>query len=287
MGPIKVGVYKMIQWFPGHMAKAKQGIIDKLSLVDIVFELIDARVPLSSRNPMIDEIIKNKPRLILMTKSEMSDPSLNKSFINYFEGQGSHILSIDAFKNFNKNRIYNKTREVLQEKILKDQARGLKTRPIRAMIIGIPNVGKSTLINRLVDKKVANVGDRPGVTKSEQWIRINPLFELLDTPGVLWPKFEDQETGFHLAITGAIKDDILHLDDVVLYFLEFLKQYYPHNLQKRYNLSIDLSNLEILAAIGRHRGFIRGGEVEYERVYEVILNDYRNLHLGKITLDRV
>lgn len=277
----------MIQWFPGHMAKAKQAIIEKLKLVDIVFELIDARVPLSSRNPMIDEIVKNKPRLILMTKSEMSDPSLNKFFINYFEEQGLNILSIDAFKGFNKNRIYNKTTEILQEKILKDQAKGLKARPIRAMIIGIPNVGKSTLINRLVEKKVANVGDRPGVTKSEQWIRINPLLELLDTPGVLWPKFEDQETGIHLAITGAIKDEILHLDDVVLYFLDFLKQYYPKNFQKRYNLSLELSNLEILEEIGRHRGFIRGGEVEYDRVYEVILNDYRNLHLGKITLDRV
>lgn len=277
----------MIQWFPGHMAKAKQAIIEKLKLVDIVFELIDARVPLSSRNPMIDEIVKNKPRLILMTKSEMSDPSLNKFFINYFEEQGLNILSIDAFKGFNKNRIYNKTTEILQEKILKDQAKGLKARPIRAMIIGIPNVGKSTLINRLVEKKVANVGDRPGVTKSEQWIRINPLLELLDTPGVLWPKFEDQETGIHLAITGAIKDEILHLDDVVLYFLDFLKQYYPKNFQKRYNLGLELSNLEILEEIGRHRGFIRGGEVEYDRVYEVILNDYRNLHLGKITLDRV
>lgn len=277
----------MIQWYPGHMAKAKKDIIEKLKFVDIVFELIDARVPLSSRNPMIDEIIKDKPRLILMTKSEMADSSLNKSFIKHFESQGINILLNDAFKNFNRNLIINKSKEILQEKILKDQARGLKERPIRAMIIGIPNVGKSTLINRLVDRKVTNVGDRPGVTKAQQWIRVNPSLELLDTPGVLWPKFEDQETAFHLAITGAIKDEILHLDEVVLYFLDFLKKHYPQNLQNRYNLNPDLTNLEILDSIGRHRGYIRGNEVEYERVYDVILNDYRNLHLGRITLDRI
>lgn len=276
----------MIQWFPGHMAKTKRQIQENLRFVDIVYELVDARIPVSSRNPLIDEIITNKPRLVLMTKQEMADDDLTKKHISEFKKQGLEVLALDAFKGFNKNLIFNKTKEILAKKIEREAQKGIKNRPLRIMILGIPNVGKSTLINRLVDKKVTKVGDRPGVTRANQWIRLNPQFELLDTPGVLWPKFEDQEVGYKLAITGAIKDDILHLDDCIFYFLDFLRTYYPDQLASRYQLDVSLPNLEILDHIGKSRGLIKNNEVLYERVYDVILNDFRNLYLGKITLDR-
>lgn len=276
----------MIQWFPGHMAKTKRQIIENLRLVDIVYELVDARIPFSSRNPLIDEIVKNKPRLVIMTKADMADDSLTKKHVSTFERQNISVVVVDASKNLNKNIIFDKTKEILSEKIAKDAKKGIINRPIRIMILGIPNVGKSTLINRLVDKKVTNVGDRPGITTSKQWIRLNPSFELLDTPGVLWPKFEDQEVGYKLALTGAIKDDILHLDDSILYFLDFLRTYYPQSLINRYEIDISMSNLEVLDHIGKKRGLIKNNEVLYERVYDVILNDFRNLYLGKITLDR-
>jgi|SRR5690554_125212 len=273
----------MVQWYPGHMEKAKRDIQSKLKLVDIVFELVDARVPKSSQNPMMNEIIDNKPKLVLMTKSTMADSKLNQLWINQFE----NALLIDAITGFNINKIVPASREVLKDKLLRDKQRGMKPRAIRAMVIGIPNVGKSTLINRLVNKKVTNVGNRPGITKAQQWIRINKDLELLDNPGILWSKFADEKQGFHLALTGAIKDQIYHKDDVILYFLDFLKKYYPKNLNDRYQLDNINDNIEILNAIGKSRGLVRNNEVEYERVYEVILNDFRKNHLGLITLDRV
>ena len=220
----------MIQWYPGHMAKAKREIEEKLKFVDIVFELVDARIPLSSRNPMINDILKNKPRLLLMTKSIMADDYYNKKFVNELSiNEYTKTLLIDSINGLNINKIVTTAKEVLKDKLAKEQQRGMKPRAIKAMVIGIPNVGKSTLINKLVGKKTAIVGNKPGVTKAQQWIRINKDLDLLDTPGVLWPKFEDQKIGYNLALTGAIKDDILHKDDLIIYFIEFLKENYPNS----------------------------------------------------------
>ena len=276
----------MIQWYPGHMAKAKREIEEKLKFVDIVFELVDARVPISSRNPMINDILKNKPRLILLTKSTMSDEHFNNKFVNEInENNNTKALLIDSISGLNINKIVSMCKTVLKDKLEKEQARGMKPRAIKAMVLGIPNVGKSTLINKLVGKKTAIVGNKPGVTKSLQWIRINKDLDLLDTPGVLWPKFDDQKVGYNLAMSGAIKDDIIYKDDLILYFIDFLKQYYPDALSL-YGVNVDTDNVEILNIIGKNKNYIRNKEVEYERVYDLILNDFRNLKLGRITLDR-
>ncbi len=275
----------MIQWYPGHMAKAKREIEEKLKFVDIVFELVDARVPVSSRNPMINDILKNKPRLVLLTKSTMGDEYYNNKFINDINSDTTKALLIDSISGLNINKIVTYCKTVLKEKLEKEQARGMKPRAIKAMVIGIPNVGKSTLVNKLVGKKTAIVGNKPGVTKSLQWIRINKDLELLDTPGVLWPKFDDQKVGYNLAMTGAIKDDIIYKDDLILYFISFLKEHYPNALEY-YKVNKDMDNVEILDVIGKNKNYIRNKETEYERVYELILNDFRNLKLGRITLDR-
>lgn len=276
-----------INWFPGHMAKAKREIEEKLKFVDVVFELVDARIPLSSRNPMISEILKNKPHLILMTKATMADPVYNSRFEkNLIHNEAlERVLLIDSISGLNINKIVSMSKELLKEKLEKEKLKGMKERPLKAMVIGIPNVGKSTLINKLVGKKTALVGNRPGVTISQQWIRINKDLDLLDTPGVLWPKFETQEIGFNLALTGAIKDTVVYKDDMILYFLSFLKENYKDSL-KLYNVTSDTDNIEILNIIGKNKNFIRNKEIEYERVYDLIINDFRNLKLGRITLDR-
>lgn len=276
----------MIQWYPGHMAKAKREIEEKLKFVDIVFELVDARIPISSRNPMIHDILKNKPRLLLMTKSIMADEYYNKKFVNEMnDKENTQVLLIDSISGLNINKIVQVSKVILKEKLEKEQARGMKPRAIKAMVIGIPNVGKSTLINKLVGKKTAIVGNKPGVTKAQQWIRINKDLDLLDTPGVLWPKFEDEKIGFNLALTGAIKDDIIYKDDLILYFIDFLKVNYPQAFDF-YKVNKDLGNVEILDEIAKSKNFIRNKEVDYERVYDLILNDFRNQRLGHITLDR-
>ncbi len=275
-----------INWYPGHMAKAKREIEEKLKFVDIVFELVDARIPVSSRNPMINDILKNKPRLILLTKSTMADEAYNNKFVNEInQSSTTKALLIDSISGLSINKIIPMCKSILQDKFEKEKAKGMKERAIKAMVIGIPNVGKSTLINKLVGKKTAIVGNKPGVTKSLQWIRINKSLELLDTPGVLWPKFEDQKVGYHLVLTGAIKDTVVYKDDLILYFIDFLKQHYPDAL-KYYNINIEMDNVEILNTIGKNKNYIRNKEVEYERVYDLILNDFRNIKLGRITLDK-
>ena len=274
----------MIQWFPGHMAKAKREIEESLRLVDIVYELLDARIPYSSKNPMISELLKNKPRLILLTKSDMADGSYTNKWQKYFMEQGFASLTIDSISGLHINKIISLSQEILKDKFEKEKARGLKPRPIRGMIVGIPNVGKSTLINRLVKKKATNVGNKPGITKAQQWVRLNANLELLDTPGVLWPKFEDQKVGMHLAITGAIRDEILKSSDLAYYLLDFMKANYEKKLFERYNVSTGLSNLEILKHIALMRGISEKEDVE-EKASDVIVNDFRNLRLGRITLD--
>ncbi|HRT68772.1 MAG TPA: ribosome biogenesis GTPase YlqF [Bacilli bacterium] len=274
----------MIQWFPGHMAKAKKEMEEKLRLVDIVYELLDARIPYSSKNPLINELLKNKPRLILLTKSDMADDFYTNKWKNHFTSQGFPSLSIDSISGLNIKKIVGVSQTILKDKFEKEKARGMKPRPIRGMIVGIPNVGKSTLINKLVNKRVANVGNKPGITKAQQWVRLNANLELLDTPGVLWPKFEDQKVGMHLAITGAIRDEILKSDELGYYLLDFLKANYEKNILERYQLSAGLSNLDILKHIASTRGISNKEDVE-EKAAEVLLNDFRSLRLGRITLD--
>ena len=207
----------VIQWFPGHMNKAKREVSEKLKYVDIVFELVDARLPLSSRNPLLDQILQQKPRLIILNKTDLADPQQTKLWQGWFQSRGFLTVAINAHNNSTSKQVVQAAKEVLKEKRAKDKARGLKPRSIRAMVVGIPNVGKSTLMNRLVGKKIAQTGNKPGVTKGQQWLKSGNELELLDTPGILWPRFEDPAVGKKLALTGAIKDQLLHLDDIAIY----------------------------------------------------------------------
>src|SRR5690554_6154414 len=220
----------VIQWFPGHMAKARREVQEKLKLVDIIFELIDARLPLSSRNPMIDEVINQKPRLLILNKSDMADESETVKWLNYFSERGITAIAINSLDGKGMQKVTKAAQEILAEKWQRMKAKGMKPRAIRAMIVGIPNVGKSTLINRLAKKNIAKTGNTPGVTRAQQWIKVGKELELLDTPGILWPKFEDQEVGLKLALTGAIKDTIINMEDLAIYGLKFLSLHYPERM---------------------------------------------------------
>ncbi|MBM7647150.1 ribosome biogenesis GTPase A [Bacillus ectoiniformans] len=277
----------VIQWFPGHMAKARREVTEKLKLIDIIFELVDARLPLSSRNPMIDEIIQQKPRLVLLNKADMADPELTNKWLAYFKGQGIAALAINSQAGSGLQAINKAAKEILKEKFDRMKSRGIKPRAIRAMIVGIPNVGKSTLINRLAKKNIAKTGNMPGVTKAQQWIKVGKEMELLDTPGILWPKFEDEETGYKLALTGAIKDKILNLQDVAIFALKFLEAHYPERLKDRYGFSeVPEEVVELFNHIGKLRGCLSSGsEVDYDKTTEVIIRDIRGEKFGKLTFD--
>ncbi len=279
---------KQIQWFPGHMFKSLREIREKINLMDIVLVLLDARLPKSSMNPELFKIIKHKPTLILFNKMDLSDDTILSDWIRFYEKEGYATLKIDAQSGKNVNKIHSACQEVLKDKIEKNRQKGLKDRPIRTMILGIPNVGKSTLINQMSKSGSAKTGNTPGVTKAQQWIKLSDDFELLDTPGVLWPKFEDPKVGYHLAITGAIKDRILPEDDVVHYALEFLKKHYPKQLEERYGILGDLEYVEMLDTIGKLRGaLLKGAEIDYQRVYTIVLTDIRNKQLGGLSFDRL
>lgn len=274
-----------IQWFPGHMAKARREVAEKIKYVDIVFELIDARLPLSSRNPMMDQIVQQKPRLVLLNKGDLADPNQSNRWRSYFEDKGYHTLIINAQQNKGINKIVPEAKKALAEKLQREQAKGVKPRAIRAMCIGIPNVGKSTLMNRLVGKKIAQTGNKPGVTKGQQWLRSGNDLELLDTPGILWPKFDDQEIGKKLALTGAIKDQLVHLDDLAIYGLRFFADFYPEHLMERYHLTEEelyLPAPELLMLISHKRGY----REDYDRASEMIIQEIRSNKLGPYTLDR-
>ena len=279
---------KQIQWYPGHMFKSIREIKERIKLMDMVMVLLDARLPLSSMNPEILKIVSKKPVLILFNKMDLADSRILKEFNTYFEAEGYHTLAIDANKRKNVNKIYQACVDILEDKYQKQASKGLKQRAIRTMILGIPNVGKSTLINALANKKATRVGNTPGVTKSQQWIKLSSEFELLDTPGVLWPKFDDIKVAYHLAITGAIKDHILPLDDVCHYALMFLKEHYFKQLEQRYDITEDMEYVEMLDQIGRKRGaLLRGNEINYDRVYQIILTDIRGKQLGGLSFDRL
>lgn len=278
-----------IQWFPGHMAKARREITEKLKLVDIVLEILDARVPISSRNPMMGEILKDKPTLVLLNKANLADKKVTLEWIEYFKNNGIKALDIDLIDNYNVNKIIPACNEVLAKEIEAAKAKGYSNFKIRALVVGIPNVGKSTFINTLAKRKVAVTGDKPGVTKSQTWIKINNSLELLDTPGILWPKFENEVVAHNLALCGAIKDDILPLDDVISYGLQFMQKYYPDNLNNRYQVNVteDMELLDIYEVIGRRRNcLLKGNQIDYDRVVNLVLFDLRHNKLGAMSYDR-
>ena len=275
---------QIIQWFPGHMAKAFRLMRENLKLVDVVFELVDARIPESSRNPEVDKLIGTKPRLLIMTKADLADPEQTRAWKQHFEAQGHTVLVLDTRDPRTPQLVTKAARQAVAAKKAAQLARGIQDQPIRAMITGIPNVGKSTLLNHLVMKNVAPTADRPGVTKKVAWLKTPTKLELLDSPGVLWPKFEDQTVGLKLALTGAVKDTIFAKDDAVLFLLDFFRHYRPEAIISRYHLAADVfdeTSVQILLDITQKLGF----KDDYEKVSERILNDLRKGKLGPFTLD--
>lgn len=277
----------MIQWYPGHMAKALREASEKVKLVDLVMIVLDARVPYSSLNPEIIKLVNNKRVLLILNKKDKADSNQTAFWKKYYESKNYAVLPINAKDNGDIKKLLAKAKDLMAEKRAKDALKGLKVRPIKTMMIGIPNAGKSTIINGLVNKKVAGVGDKPGVTKSQQWIRINQDLELLDTPGILWPKFENQELASNLAITGAIKDEIVDLNKLVRYALELYLKYYPQELVKRYEIKVEDEMEIIIQKIAKKNNLFNIDKtIDYDRVALLVLNDIRSSRLGKITLDR-
>lgn len=275
-----------INWFPGHMKKTKEIIINNLKLVDVVLEIIDSRIPISSRNPMIDEIVADKPRMIIMNKSDLSDPEENKKWVKKFEEEGIPALLMNSKENVPVDKIYKEARTLLKDKFEKNEKKNIDNPMIRMMIVGVPNSGKSTFINKVSKKKGAKVGNRPGITQTKQWIKTGSNIQLLDTPGILWPKFEEK-IGLHLSFTNAIKDEVLNIEDLTLKFLEEMKENNPEALVDRYGVDPALPALEIYEAIAKKRGaIISGGDFDYTRTANIILNDFRSGKLGKITLEK-
>ncbi|OJF97053.1 ribosome biogenesis GTPase YlqF [Alkalibacterium sp. 20] len=276
----------MIQWYPGHMAKAKRQFIEKLKMVDVVYELIDARIPYSSRNPDVKNMIGNKPHVVVLMKSDLADPRQTSAWLRDYEEKGIPAISINAKEGQGLKEILKLTKKVLKPFFDKREEKGMKPRAIRAVCVGIPNVGKSTLINRFAHKNIARTGNKPGVTKAQQWIKYGKELELLDTPGILWPKFEDQEVGRKLAVTGAIKDALLHLDDIALYAMSYLRKHYPGAISERYKLAEGLEKElelpDLLLEITKKRGL----RDDYERGAEMFIHELRNGQIGRITLER-
>ena len=275
-----------INWYPGHMKKTIEDIEGKLKLVDFVIEIIDSRIPYSSRNPLFKDLLKNKKRLLIFNKSDLSDPKLNEEWMEKITDENNFAISYNAMKP-NVNLVVKKSEELMAEEIKKYQDKGLKKGPLRAMIVGIPNSGKSTFINSISGTKSARTGNRPGVTKTNQWIKIHSKLHLLDTPGVLWPKFEEK-VGLNLAFTGAIKDEIMDRETLALKLIEKLKNIAPASLEERYKISDikEMSPLEIMDEIGKNRGaLMRGGLIDYEKVSGIVLDEFRKGTLGRITLE--
>ncbi len=274
------------QWYPGHMTKAKRMMQENMKLIDLVIELVDARVPVSSRNPDLDELGKNKARLILLNKSDLAEERMNDVWAAYFKEKGYSVVKLNAKKGGGIKSIQGVIQEACKEKIERDRKRGILNRPVRAMVVGIPNVGKSTFINALAGKACAKTGNKPGVTKGKQWIRLNKNVELLDTPGILWPKFEDQTVGLRLAWIGSIKDEILNTEELAAELTGFLVNSYPDVLKEKYEIEESVDGFENLRGIAESRHcLVKGNELDTEKAAKLLLDDFRNGRLGRITLE--
>ena len=275
-----------VQWYPGHMTKAKRMMQEDIKLIDLIIELVDARVPLSSRNPDIDELGKNKARLILLNKSDLADERQNAAWERYFLEKGFFVVKVNSKSGVGVKAVHGAIQEACKEKIERDRRRGIKNRPVRCMVVGIPNVGKSTFINTFAGKACAKTGNKPGVTKGKQWIRLKKGVELLDTPGILWPKFEDQNVGIRLALIGSIKDEILNIDELSLVLIEYLVNHYAGILTQRYEIVEEGKPVEMLEAIAKNRNcLLKGGELDYSKAAALLIEDFRSGKLGKITLE--
>ncbi|WP_250277332.1 ribosome biogenesis GTPase YlqF [[Clostridium] colinum] len=277
-----------IQWYPGHMTKTRRMMQENIGLVDIVIELLDGRIPFSSKNPEIDELAKNKKRIVILNKVDLADDKKTNLWVQYFEERNCKVILVNSITGKGIKDITEISKELMKEKVERLRQRGRLFVPTRAMIVGIPNVGKSTLINKFVGKSLAKTGDKPGVTRGKQWIKIKKDFELLDTPGILWPKFEDQKVGLKLAFTGAVNDDILDTYTLALNLIEYLKQIYPDSLKQRYNIDFDEEDKadKILENIGIARSFkTKGGEIDLTRSAYILIDEFRGCKLGKITLE--
>ena len=276
------------QWYPGHMTKARRMMQENIKLIDLVIELVDARIPISSRNPDIDELGKGKSRIILLNKSDLADPVWNKKWVEYFAGQGMGVLEINSRTGAGIKSIQGLVQEVCKEKIERDRKRGIVNRPVRAMVVGIPNVGKSTFINSFAGKACAKTGNKPGVTKGKQWIRLNKGLELLDTPGILWPKFEDQQVGMRLAFIGSMNDEILIPDELACDLIGAIRTLYPKALQERYQADPAGSPIEILEAVAESRKcYAKGEQLDLEKAAGILIDDFRSGKLGRMTLERI
>ena len=275
------------QWYPGPMTKAKRMMQENIKLIDLIIELVDARIPMSSRNPDIDELGKGKSRIILLNKSDLADAGLNQEWESFFKEKGYFVQQLNAKTGAGIKNIQALVQESCKEKIERDRKRGIINRPVRAMVVGIPNVGKSTFINSFAGKACAKTGNKPGVTKGKQWIRLNKNLELLDTPGILWPKFEDQKIGEHLALIGSINDEILHVDELAVALIRNLKNSYLDLLEKRYDITIDEDAYDTLKKIAIARKCLQKGELpDVDRASSMLLEDFRSGKLGRITLER-
>lgn len=280
----------VLNWYPGHMAKTKREIKEKLPLIDVVYEVVDARMPISSKVIDIDDIIKNKPRILIMTKYDMCDKSQTDKIIKYYKEKGYSVVPVDLIKNTNVNLIIKETSKVSDIINVERKKKGLKPKQsVRALVIGAPNVGKSTLINRLVGKKKTVTGNKPGVTKQLSWIRVGSNIELLDTPGILWPKLENQEHAYNLAALSSVKEEVVDLQDLSIYILHKLNELYPNYLEKRYGIAtVSDDIIATLEEIGNRRGAkISGGEIDYDKVYSIIIRDLKEGLIGPVTLDRL
>ena len=275
------------QWYPGHMTKAKRQMQEDIKLIDLVIEVIDARCPISSRNPDINDLANGKLRLVLLNKSDLADKSANQKWIAYFKSQGFYCVELDSRDRKNMKGVQATLDEVCAAKFERDRKRGIKNRPVRAMVVGIPNVGKSTFINSFAGRAVAKTGNKPGVTKGKQWIKLNKSVELLDTPGILWPKFEDNTVGLHLAFIGSINDAIVETRELALELADFLKENYPGVMNARYDVNEDALNHEIITDIAAKRNFVKkGSELDYDKASAVLIDEFRNGNLGNISLER-
>ena len=275
------------QWYPGHMTKAKRAMQEDIKLIDVVIELVDARIPVSSKNPDIEQLAQNKSRILLLNKSDMADPAVTEKWIRSYEEKGYLTLAVNSKKKNELKKVNQLIQKACQEKIERDRRRGILNRPVRAMIAGIPNVGKSTFINSFAGKACTKTGNKPGVTKGKQWIRLNKQVELLDTPGILWPKFEDQTVGQHLAFIGSIKDELIQSVDLALDLIEFLIPEYPEVLAEHYQVQEGSDSVEVLKELAENRGCIqRGNELNYDKAAFLLLDDFRNGRLGNLTIER-